>query len=290
MELPAKTAEWLASMFTASAKASAPQLPAAQLSAAASTEKQLAQQITALLNQGGDNRQPVTPERLKQALNQSGLLLEAQLAQGQPVSVDMKSSLLRLLFLLKPLASADQPKAAMDQSSAATQQQPAPPTTAASLFTRLAAELLAQTDGALARLQLNQLASLPQDEVQRQVWQFELPITQAGGGDSIGIQIQREGESTDQTEGAAWSAHLKFNIEPAGPISAQLILVGKEISSHFLAARSESAKTIERLLPDLSKAFIAAGLEVGRITARQGDIEQKPTDYQPGFPILDEHA
>jgi len=256
----------------------------------AGLDKQLAMQISAILNHAGSDQTPITPERLKQALNQSGLLLESQLAQGQTINVDLKSSLLRLLFLLKPLAPPPQPGQPVDSASTQANQPGNPPGAGGSLLARLVAELLTQADGALARIQLNQFASLPQEDSVRQVWQFELPISHSDGTENIGIQIQREGAEGNNDDAAAWSVKLQFNIEPAGPINAHLILVGKEISSHFLAARPSSAETIERLLPKLTEAFLLAGLEIGKLTARQGDATNAPPDYQPGFPILDERA
>jgi hypothetical protein len=52
--------------------------------------------------------------------------------------------------------------------------------------------------GALARLVLNQLKSLPQDEVNRQVWTVELPFIDKKQAKSLQIQIAEENKKTQQ--------------------------------------------------------------------------------------------
>jgi len=72
-----------------------------KISEISAKDVRLARQIETIFNHAGSDKAPVTPERLRQALNQSGLLLESNLALGQAPTVDLKSSLLRLLFMLK---------------------------------------------------------------------------------------------------------------------------------------------------------------------------------------------
>ncbi len=278
-----KMAEVLAAAFSATKKGEVTDPKSLQ---ATPKDVQFAKQLQIILNHAVSDKSPLTPERLKLALHQSGLLLESNLAQGQPITVDIKSSLLKLLFFLKPLVMHAQATHLSTSSSV----QAGSIAANSNILLRLMTELMAQSEGALARIQLNQMASLPQEESARQVWQFELPFNHSDKTEHVGIQIQRDEVSKEGEENTNWSVKLQFNIEPTGPITAHLILIGEEISSHFLATRSSSAETIEKMLPKLSAAFVAAGLKIGTVTAHHGDVNKAVTEYQPDFPILDERA
>jgi len=58
-----------------------------KISEISAKDVRLARQIETIFNHAGSDKAPVTPERLRQALNQSGLLLESNLALGQAPTV-----------------------------------------------------------------------------------------------------------------------------------------------------------------------------------------------------------
>lgn len=254
--------------------------------------EQAAREITARIQEAAahtlSSDKPVTAERIRDLLLGSGLFLESSLAAGKPPPPDLKSSLLRLLFQLQVATPAPAGRA---EAAAEALPREASPTglTLASLASRLLAELQTQTEGALARLQLNQLSSLPQDDGPRQVWQFEIPVKNENAMDNFLVRLEKE----EKKGGAStiWSVALNFNIEPLGPIIANLTLSGEEISSHFTVAQADSMKKIEQELPRLTEAFIKAGLKIGKISARQGKrVEEEANTLRPPFPLLDEKA
>jgi hypothetical protein len=55
-------------------------------------------------------------------------------------------------------------------------------------------ELLRQAEGALARVQLNQLSSLPQERAQAAEWLIEMPVRRDGETDVWGLRISRDPE------------------------------------------------------------------------------------------------
>ncbi|MCW8891363.1 MAG: flagellar hook-length control protein FliK [Sedimenticola sp.] len=245
----------------------------------------LAQQIHQLINQVSTGNSPVTATAIRQAFEHSGLFLESQLAGGHAVGTDFKASLLRLLAELQPLVAsspiAGDPVAVRAADTATTLQL---------MAARLFAELQQLSDGTLARIQLHQLASLPQDDSNlRQAWQFELPIPHPEGHDNFFIRFEKEVSPSDPTA-VRWSVVLNFDIPPAGPISAKINLEGDIISSHFTAERAEGVARLESALPKLSEALEKAGLTIGRLSARQGKARQTDDLPIPPFPLLDEKA
>jgi len=250
-----------------------------------STAIELARQIGQLINQTLSNAQPVTGAIIRQALNQSGLFMEPHLLNGQPVQDDFKGNLLKLLESLQPMLTTahllgESPVGKAADAATALQ------LIAARLFT----ELRHQAEGALARIQLHQLASLPQDEnSHKQLWQFELPISHSEGHDEFLIQFEKETRLTEQAEDR-WSVTLNFNIPPTGPVCARLSLMADEISSHFTAELDEGVKRIEQLLPTLNEAFSRAGLKVSKLSASQGSAVKRPDQPISPSPLLDERA
>ncbi|WP_275097606.1 flagellar hook-length control protein FliK [Sedimenticola hydrogenitrophicus] len=242
----------------------------------------LARQINRLINQLLPGGTPVSGAAIRQSLTESGLFLEAHLLNRQSTGNDFKEHLLRLLQALQPLQAAP----TGDPAGKAAD----PGTTLQLLAARLFAELQHQAEGALARVQLHQLASLPQDEnSHKQLWQFELPIAHPEGHDEFLIQFEREARPAAEA-GDRWSVMLNFNIPPTGPVRARLSLIADEISSHFTAEDVEGACRIEQLLPTLYEAFSRAGLKVGKLTAAQGVAVSRPDQPVTPLPLLDERA
>jgi hypothetical protein len=242
----------------------------------------LARQISRLINQLLPGGTPVSGAAIRQSLTESGLFLEAHLLNRQSTGNDFKEHLLRLLQTLQPLQAAP----TGDPAGKAAD----PGTTLQLLAARLFAELQHQAEGALARVQLHQLASLPQDEnSHKQFWQFELPIAHPEGHDEFLIQFEREARPAAEA-GDRWSVMLNFNIPPTGPVRARLSLIADEISSHFTAEDVEGARRIEQLLPTLYEAFSRAGLKVGKLSAAQGVAVSRPDQPVTPLPLLDERA
>lgn len=242
----------------------------------------LARQISAITSSALPGNRPLSAAAIHQALEHSGLFLEARLAGKGPISPDLKVQLLNLLMELQPVTTGQSPPTSGQTADTGT--------TLQLLAARLFGELKGMTEGALARIQMHQLSSLPQDENNlRQVWQFELPLQHPDGHDNFLLRFEKE---TSAQDGASlrWSVTLDFDIPPAGPISVRLSLMDGELSSHFTAERAESVKRIEHFLPTLNEALVRAGLKVGKLSTRQGSVPCRPDQLETPSPLLDERA
>jgi len=137
-------------------------------------------------------------------------------------------------------------------------------------------DLLQQTEAALARLQLNQLAALPRD-AERGVleWLFELPLRRGEELDLWSMRFWRESpEQTRQRASAAplWSIQLAFDLPGLGPMQAQLQIAGQQISTHFWVEQAATLPLLREHLPELREAFSQLGLQVAEMDCRGGAL------------------
>lgn len=255
----------------------APELPATPL-------MRVVQEVLGNQLSGED---PLTAGRLRQSLDRSGLFLEARLARGENPGRDLKANLLRLLTLLPPASGRPETQPATANKT----QQEAPSLPA--MTVRLLGELLTQAEAGMARVLVNQLASLPSTDSNQQVWAFDLPIRQPHGSDSFTLRITRD--DPDSADGgsraeARWSVDIHFDLPGLGPVSSRITLRGDEVSSHFAAERPDTVRRLRLAMPDLEHAFTRAGLKVANLSAGPGKADRAELPVAEIPRLLDEKA
>lgn len=140
---------------------------------------------------------------------------------------------------------------------------------------QLLAELLRSVESGVARVQTQQLASVPQDDATRQIWQLEIPIKDQKDLSGLMMRIEQDDSSADHDEaGSTWTVCLNFNIGDLGQIHSKVRLSKDVISTHFWSEQVETVKKISRHLPRLEQALQKLGLSVNHMTSSQG----KPPD------------
>jgi len=139
--------------------------------------------------------------------------------------------------------------------------------------------LLTETDGAIARQTLLQVASLPgqtdttagrlDPTVPR--WNFEIPFATPQGTAMAQFEISRDGGGRE-TDAArqVWRARFSLDVEPAGPIHALVSLSGERTSVRMWAERPATASQLRAGVSQLSQALSRAELQPGDITVRDG--------------------
>ncbi len=229
--------------------------------------------------------------QIRQALLNSGLFLEANLAFGNPLQAagDLKANLLNLSLLLRAYLQSGQ---RLQQANRPSQPQgPKAVGSGNSALPQLLGELLRQAEGGLARIQTHQLTSLPTEESSTQSWRFELPVQQAERIDSFLIRLEQEREGRRGQAGTTWKITLNFDFSPLGPVEARLSLRGEEISAFFLAEQADSAALLSRNLTRLGDAFARVNLKVGQLHSQQGKISPPSSTLPSATPfLLDEKA
>ncbi len=206
----------------------------------------------------------ITGPALRTAVANSGLFLEAQLAQGlaadaaPAVATDFKAVLLQLAADLEALLQAE-PTALATVAEAAVA--PAPPTPAQPRAgggarpppplrggvtqgqsaappavdaqtpeSRLLRVLDHDVHAALARLELSQAASARARDGSS-FWKFELPVAAPDGQAVAQFEIFRDGQGEGAAgDGAAtWRTRFALNVTPSGQVHAELALSGDAV-------------------------------------------------------------
>ena len=213
----------------------------------------------------------LSAQDLRVAIRQSGLFLEAALAAAvlkpgeaaaQPSALDLKALLLQL-----PTDLASQDQAAAQQAAPLTARQtqiqaqraarrPAPPIPGGPTRGQPPAEpslepgadapsqahaLTHEAHAALARLQLSQLASLPRTDGTAR-WSFELPVASEGGTAMAQFEISRDGGGHRGADPGApvWRARFSLNLEPSGPVHADISLSPGRTRATLWAEREDA--------------------------------------------------
>ncbi len=207
--------------------------------------------------------------------DESALLQQASTVKGQPGATYVDAQALRSQLPPPPLRGASP-----------TPQPVAQPTLAANApFGETVQHLLADTDAAIARQTLHQVASLP-DRVDAAVaqrmdqatprWSFEIPFAMPHGTAVAQFEIARDGGQGSEAESAkqVWCARFSLDVEPTGPIHAVISLTGEKTSVRMWAERPATAQQLQAGAGELSQALIRAKLQPGDIVVREGAPQQ----------------
>ena len=215
----------------------------------------------------------VTAAQLRASVQRSGLFLEAELAAaltaGPPaapqIDGDLKAQLLRLVAKLDPGGQAGDPHEPAPPASAAK----GPPTAADPSPLRFQAgpeashdlreALREEVQGALARIELAQAASLPKSGPAT-TWLVETPLATPQGTATAQLEIRRERRQRQAAAPAQpdWRARLSVNLEPSGRVRAEVSLSGGRTRVTLWAERTGAAARLGARLDELTQALAAA--------------------------------
>ncbi len=143
----------------------------------------------------------------------------------------------------------------------------------------IAHHLLSDTDAAIARQTLLQVASLPDhlDIASARLdpaaprWNFEIPFATLQGTAIAQFEVSRDGGGSEvETTKRVWRARFSLEIEPAGPVHALVSLSGERTSVRIWAERPVTAAQLRAGVSRLSEALNEAALQPGDIVIRDG--------------------
>ena len=139
--------------------------------------------------------------------------------------------------------------------------------------------LIRQTQGALAKIQLNQVASLSQanqpaaETTANQQWFFEVPVNTGTQVETVSIFIEEEKESKteeDNKKEKRWQVNLGFDLENFGKLHVTLTLVGESASSTIWVEQGDVYHTVQPQLSTLQTRLEALGINVEKLDCRIG--------------------
>jgi Flagellar hook-length control protein FliK len=146
-----------------------------------------------------------------------------------------------------------------------------------------AQHLLENTDAAIARQTLLQVASLPDRagagdtrlDPSAPRWSFEIPFATPQGTALAQFEISRDGGGNEaDTAKRVWRARFSLDVEPAGPVHALISLTGERTSVRMWAERPATAAQLRAGAAELSQALSKAELQPGDIVIRAGTPPQ----------------
>ena len=151
--------------------------------------------------------------------------------------------------------------------------------------------VLRQVEGALARVELGQLASLRSDDAPGQVWLLELPVRSPDGEtDVLQLRIEQETSGTADESAPVWAVSLAFDLAELGPMRARIAVRGEQVSTLFFAEREATVARVRTELADLEDALSERGLKVGSLGCRAGVPAPSVDVPRDGQPLLEVEA
>jgi hypothetical protein len=141
---------------------------------------------------------------------------------------------------------------------------------------------LERTEGALSRILLEQFAALdrrPDESVAAadgrttREWTAELPLATTGGTGVVQMTVERDGGRERGAAAAAkqaWRVRFSMDVEPLGPVHAQIGLSGEKLSIGLWAERPDAAARLGGDVGRLQGALEAAAIPVESIHLATG--------------------
>ena len=145
--------------------------------------------------------------------------------------------------------------------------------------------LLGDTEAAIARQTLLQVASLPDGadistttiDTSAPRWNFEIPFATPQGTAMAQFEISRDGGGREgEAVKRVWRARFSLDIEPAGPVHALVSLIGDKTAVRMWAERPATAAQLRAGAAQLGQALSRADLTPGDIVIRDGAPQPPP--------------
>jgi hypothetical protein len=212
----------------------------------------------------GGSKPPAPPMDLKAALL---IAREALVRWAETAAPEADSAQAQAQAQAQARPAGPPPPPPLRHAPPAAQGQAAPSLPADAPPALAARRLVQETDAALARQELLQAASLPEGlqagprrlDSAGPHWLFEIPFTAPQGGQGV-AQFAIEGDGAGERPGhtPVWRARFSLDIEPLGPLHAQVTLTGRRAGVTLWAERPESAALLRDWEGRLSEALEAA--------------------------------
>ena len=157
----------------------------------------------------------------------------------------------------------------------------------------LRTELLQQAEASVARVQLSQLASLPQGREAGMEWLLDLPVRRGEDTDvwTLGIRRDHEQGGRDQEgQEPLWTVQLAFDLPGLGPMQARVSLRGEQVSTWFWTTQEAALPLLQAHLQELRRELEASGLRVAELHCLWGTMPGNADAAAARQPILDERV
>lgn len=156
------------------------------------------------------------------------------------------------------------------------------------IFVKQSTELLVEVRNIVSQIESNQLLSLKNDVPNLHQFLVDLPFKNNSDIDSFEMLFETSDTDKEGQKIKRWKVVVRFDLEPLGPMFAQIELENERISTQFFAQSEQTSQLINQYLPLLKKSLFTAGVNIDKLEGSQGKIpERLLSDNQQ---LIDAHA
>ncbi|MDQ7050324.1 MAG: flagellar hook-length control protein FliK [Enterobacterales bacterium] len=135
-------------------------------------------------------------------------------------------------------------------------------------------EMLTQVKTMLSQIETHQLMSIKNEQTGIQQFMFDLPMLKNGQIDSFEMRFEQQDQKQQKAANKYWKVVVKFDLEPLGPMFAQVELKNDRISTHIFAQSADTAQLIDSHLHVLKDSLTSAGINTDSLAANQGHVPE----------------
>ncbi len=143
------------------------------------------------------------------------------------------------------------------------------------MIVKQATELLAEVKNVVSKIESNQLLSLKNDLPNLHQFLVDLPLKNHSDIDSFEMLFEHSDVDNAGQRVKQWKVVVRFDLEPLGPMFAQVELENERISTHFFAQSQQTAQLINQHIHVLKKSLFAAGVNIDKLAGSQGKIPER---------------
>ncbi len=140
-------------------------------------------------------------------------------------------------------------------------------------LTKALSEIVIEVRAALSQIETNQLLSLRAEQPNIHQFLVDLPFSNNKQIDSFELLFEHQNENLSKSV-KQWKVVVRFDLDPLGPMFAQVQLKDNRISTNIFAESQPTAKLINEHLHVLQKSLADAGLDIDQVAGSQGKIPE----------------
>jgi Flagellar hook-length control protein FliK len=212
----------------------------------------------------------MSADGLKQGINNSGVFLEAKLANLLSPQGDLKAHLLTLADALQKVPSRQNGLSGNESMHKTIDDADKALLSFIAKSGETDNAILNKTEGAIARIVLDQLASLPKNDDQQNFWQIEIPFKDGNHSDSVKLKINRDENSGKDSHQANWSVVLELSPPGMGTLRSKISLIDDKVHTYFWSDQKNTSLMVQEQIDLLASRYAEAGLAVGNLGVLEG--------------------
>ncbi len=147
-----------------------------------------------------------------------------------------------------------------------------------------------KTENTVAKIVLDQLSSLPNDNSPKQVWAIDIPFIDRQQAETVKIEIQQDQKNSSQPGNSDWSVTITITPPKLDTIHCIVSFHNAVINTYFKSQSLETTELIKQNLDYLKKQLEESGLTTGHMDALDGFQKTQAPLQLAGKKLFDEKA